>query len=143
MHTLKQSVLPNEIYRLQLRNQELEDIEEATSDELIVTDGEGRILYVSGDVEDLYNIPKTDLIGKSVSFSMKSASCRHRCRPSCWILCRTADSPELAVCGNACVSAARKDSSCLDTCLSTFAFPTGCPRIHQSPVRRKQMTPRD
>jgi PAS domain-containing protein len=90
---LEQSALQNAIYRLQLRNQELEDIVEASSDELIVTDGEGRILYVSGDVEDLYNIPKTDLIGKSVSFSMKSVSCRYRRRPSCWILCRTADSP--------------------------------------------------
>jgi PAS domain S-box-containing protein len=63
---LEQSALQNEIYRLQLRNKELEDIVDASSDELFVTDGEGRILYVSGDVEDLYNIPKADLIGKSV-----------------------------------------------------------------------------
>ncbi len=63
---LEQSALQNEIYRLQQRNKELEKIVDASSDELFVTDGEGRILLVSGDVEDLYNIRKEDLIGKSV-----------------------------------------------------------------------------
>src|ERR1700730_14669941 len=62
--SLAQSALQSEIYRLERINKELENIVDASSDELFVTDGEGRILLVTGHVEELYNIKKEDLIGR-------------------------------------------------------------------------------
>lgn len=64
--SLAQSALQSEIYRLERINKELENIVDASSDELFVTDGEGRILLVTGHVEELYNIKKEDLIGRNV-----------------------------------------------------------------------------
>jgi PAS domain S-box-containing protein len=64
--SFEQSVLQGEIYKLKRRNEELEKIVDASADELFVTDGEGQILMVSGHVEELYNIKKEDLVGRTV-----------------------------------------------------------------------------
>ena len=51
---------------LQNTVRELQRIVDASSDELLVTDGEGRILLVTGNVEQIYGLPKDAFIGRSV-----------------------------------------------------------------------------
>jgi PAS domain S-box-containing protein len=58
--------LQAEVHRLRQENEELEAILNASSDELFIADGQGRILLVNQSVESLYGMKREDIIGKTV-----------------------------------------------------------------------------
>lgn len=103
----KEVDLQHDVFRLERNVAELERIIDGSSDELFVTDEEGRILLVTSRVEELYGIKKSDLIGKSVFelerdhvFYPSATALVLRDKSRHTILQTTSDGRQLAVTGN-------------------------------------------
>ncbi|MCF6094944.1 sigma 54-interacting transcriptional regulator [Microaerobacter geothermalis] len=55
------------IIRQDFSYQELKDVYQASFDEIIITDGEGKILWINAKSEELYGIPPSQLIGRKTT----------------------------------------------------------------------------
>ncbi|MDQ0189356.1 sigma 54-interacting transcriptional regulator [Alicyclobacillus cycloheptanicus] len=101
----------SENHVLQARNRELERLLDAASDELFVTDGDGRILLVNQSTESFYEMKLEDIIGRTVFEleeqrvfypSVTAMVLRERRRQT--ILQKTRDGRNLAVTGTPVVN---------------------------------------